>query len=256
MSQKPYATPSVVHRVSLISRPEEAPHQCWDYRNTTSASPRPTPGRQAEEHPCGKNSLRELGRTWQPGLLPRTPAIRSSTTWMVHEQAKASMSAKPGLRESRPCKGRDKEQPCLMWKKTLHPGLHAGEAPHTPMHVASQCKDQMTLYLGRPLQAHPCRGCGGGPVSRMGAWHQEKQKPVYKWVWRPTLHIVKENHPRTQYPVPPLLSPDVQMAMRHCRRGGSGKHRPKEPKKKNKQRLRFRAQNQHSDHLASARSSQ
>lgn len=38
--------------------------------------------------------------------------------------------------------------------------------------------------------------------------------------------------------------------------GGSGKHRPKEPKKKNKQRLRFRAQNQHSDHLASARSSQ
>lgn len=37
--------------------------------------------------------------------------------------------------------------------------------------------------------------------------------------------------------------------------GGSGKHRPKEPKKKNKQRLRFRAQNQHSDHLASARSS-
>lgn len=38
--------------------------------------------------------------------------------------------------------------------------------------------------------------------------------------------------------------------------GGTGKHRPKEPKKKNKQRLRFRAQNQHSDHLASARSSQ
>lgn len=38
--------------------------------------------------------------------------------------------------------------------------------------------------------------------------------------------------------------------------GGSGKHRSKEPKKKNKQRLRFRAQNQHSDHLASARTSQ
>lgn len=38
--------------------------------------------------------------------------------------------------------------------------------------------------------------------------------------------------------------------------GGSRKHRPKEPKKKNKQRLRFWAQNQHSDHLASARSSQ
>lgn len=38
--------------------------------------------------------------------------------------------------------------------------------------------------------------------------------------------------------------------------GGSGKHRPKEPKKKNKQRLRFRAQNQHSDHLASARTGQ
>ncbi|MEQ2308564.1 hypothetical protein AMECASPLE_029417 [Ameca splendens] len=36
----------------------------------------------------------------------------------------------------------------------------------------------------------------------------------------------------------------------------SGKHRSKEPKKNNKQRLRFRAQNQHSDHLASARSSQ
>lgn len=38
--------------------------------------------------------------------------------------------------------------------------------------------------------------------------------------------------------------------------GGSGKHRSKEQKKKNKQRLRFRAQNQHSDHLASARTSQ
>eukprot|EP00064_Thunnus_orientalis_P001251 superscaffoldBa00000083_g1253 len=38
--------------------------------------------------------------------------------------------------------------------------------------------------------------------------------------------------------------------------GGSGKQRSKETKKKNKQRLRFRAQNQHSDHLASARPSQ
>ncbi|KAI4811604.1 hypothetical protein KUCAC02_014483, partial [Chaenocephalus aceratus] len=36
---------------------------------------------------------------------------------------------------------------------------------------------------------------------------------------------------------------------------GSGKQRSKEPKKKNKQRLRFRAQNQHSDHLASSRPS-
>lgn len=38
--------------------------------------------------------------------------------------------------------------------------------------------------------------------------------------------------------------------------GGPRKHRPKEPKKKTKQRLRFWAQNQHSDHLASARNSQ
>ncbi|KAG7240604.1 hypothetical protein INR49_026659 [Caranx melampygus] len=44
--------------------------------------------------------------------------------------------------------------------------------------------------------------------------------------------------------------------LRTVHHSGSGKHRPKEPKKKNKQRLRFRAQNQHSDHLASARSSQ
>ena len=38
--------------------------------------------------------------------------------------------------------------------------------------------------------------------------------------------------------------------------GGSGKQRTKEPKKKNtKQKLRVRAQNQHSDHLSSVRSS-
>ncbi|CAL8357543.1 unnamed protein product [Arctogadus glacialis] len=37
---------------------------------------------------------------------------------------------------------------------------------------------------------------------------------------------------------------------------GSGKQRTKEPKKKNtKQKLRVRAQNQHSDHLSSVRSS-
>ncbi|GAA6064920.1 R-spondin-2 [Tachysurus ichikawai] len=37
---------------------------------------------------------------------------------------------------------------------------------------------------------------------------------------------------------------------------GSGKHKPKDQKKKsNKQRLHFRAQNHHSDHLASLRAS-
>ncbi|TSQ69467.1 hypothetical protein Baya_11256 [Bagarius yarrelli] len=43
----------------------------------------------------------------------------------------------------------------------------------------------------------------------------------------------------------------------HPTMGGPGKHKaPKDPKKKsNKQRLRFRAQNHHSDHLASVMAS-
>nr|XP_057909732.1 R-spondin-2 [Doryrhamphus excisus] len=133
----------------------------------------------------------------------------------------------------------------------------------------TKCKLGFYLHKGRCFDKCPegfapvedtmeCgEGCEVGQWSEWGACTRRNKTCGYKWgLETRTRHIVKKP------PKDTILCPTIaesrmcKMAMRHCRRGGSGKHRSKEPKKKNKQRLRFRAQNQHSDHLASARSTQ
>ncbi|KAM8846419.1 R-spondin-2 isoform X2 [Synchiropus splendidus] len=114
-------------------------------------------------------------------------------------------------------------------------------------------------YYGmRTPEVNMCsKGCEVGQWSEWGACTRRNKTCGYKWgLETRTRHIVKKP-PKDTIPCPTIAESRMcKMAMRHCRRGGSGKHRTKEPKKKNKQRLRFRAQNQHSDHLASARPSQ
>lgn len=133
----------------------------------------------------------------------------------------------------------------------------------------TKCKSGFYLHKGRCFDKCPegfapledtmeCgEGCEVGQWSEWGACTRRNKTCGYKWgLETRTRHIVKKP-PKDTIPCPTIAESRMcKMAMRHCRRGGSGKHRPKEPKKKNKQRLRFRAQNQHSDHLASARSSQ
>ncbi|KAG8010286.1 R-spondin-2 [Nibea albiflora] len=133
----------------------------------------------------------------------------------------------------------------------------------------TKCKSGFYLHKGRcfdkcpegfaPLEeAMECgEGCEVGQWSEWGACTRRNKTCGYKWgLETRTRHIVKKP-PKDTIPCPTIAESRMcKMAMRHCRRGGTGKHRSKEPKKKNKQRLRFRAQNQHSDHLASARTSQ
>ncbi|XP_028326354.1 R-spondin-2-like [Gouania willdenowi] len=133
----------------------------------------------------------------------------------------------------------------------------------------TKCKSGFYLHKGRCFDKCPegftpledtmeCgEGCEVGQWSEWGACTRRNKTCGYKWgLETRTRHIVKKP-PKDTIPCPTIAESRMcKMAMRHCRRGGSGKHRSKEPKKKNKQRLRFRAQNQHSDHLASVRSSQ
>ncbi|XP_031730360.1 R-spondin-2 isoform X2 [Anarrhichthys ocellatus] len=133
----------------------------------------------------------------------------------------------------------------------------------------TKCKSGFYLHKGRCFDKCPegfapleetmeCgEGCEVGQWSDWGACTRRNKTCGYKWgLETRTRHIVKKP-PKDTIPCPTIAESRMcKMVMRHCRRGGSGKPRSKEPKKKNKQRLRFRAQNQHSDHLASARSSQ
>ncbi|XP_027004730.1 R-spondin-2 [Tachysurus fulvidraco] len=101
-------------------------------------------------------------------------------------------------------------------------------------------------------------GCEVGQWSEWGTCTRRNKTCGFKWgLETRTRHIVKKP-PRDTIPCPTIAeSRRCKMPMRHCRKGGSGKHKPKDQKKKsNKQRLRFRAQNHHSDHLASLRASQ
>ncbi|XP_061531518.1 R-spondin-2 isoform X1 [Phycodurus eques] len=132
-----------------------------------------------------------------------------------------------------------------------------------------KCKSGFYLHKGRCFDMCPegfapledimeCGdGCEVGQWSEWGACTRRNKTCGYRWgLETRTRHIVKKP-PKDTIPCPTIAeSRRCKMAMRHCRRGGSGKHRSKEPKKKNKKRLRFWAQDQHSDHLASARSSQ
>ncbi|XP_047216262.1 R-spondin-2 [Girardinichthys multiradiatus] len=133
----------------------------------------------------------------------------------------------------------------------------------------TKCKSGFYLHKGRCFDKCPegfapledtmeCgEGCEVGQWSEWGACTRRNKTCGYKWgLETRTRHIAKKP-PKDTIPCPTIAESRMcKMAMRHCRRGNSGKHRSKEPKKNNKQRLRFRAQNQHSDHLASARSSQ
>ncbi|XP_031432519.1 R-spondin-2 [Clupea harengus] len=132
----------------------------------------------------------------------------------------------------------------------------------------TKCKPGFYLHKGRCFDKCPegfapledtmeCgEGCEVGQWSEWGSCTRRNKTCGFKWgLETRTRHIVKKP-PKDTIPCPTIAeSRRCKMSMRHCRRG-SGKHRSKEPKKKsNKQRLRFRAQNQHSDHLASLRAS-
>ncbi|KAG1936467.1 R-spondin-2 isoform X2 [Pimephales promelas] len=135
----------------------------------------------------------------------------------------------------------------------------------------TKCKPGFYLHKGHCFEKCPegfapledsmeCgEGCEVGQWSEWGTCARRNKTCGFKWgLETRTRHIVKKP-PKDTIPCPTIAeSRRCKMAMRHCRRGGSGKgHRTKEPKKKsNKQRLRFRAQNQHSDHLASIRAGQ
>lgn len=65
-------------------------------RNTISASPSSTPA--CGEHPCGKNSMERVGKNMAAlAFAMNSCHPQLHTTWLGgSEQARASMSAKPG----------------------------------------------------------------------------------------------------------------------------------------------------------------
>ncbi|MBN3318831.1 RSPO2 protein, partial [Atractosteus spatula] len=108
-----------------------------------------------------------------------------------------------------------------------------------------------------PFLILSCEGCEVGPWSEWGTCTRRNRTCGFKWgLETRTRHIVKKP-PKDTIPCPTIAeSRRCKMAMRHCTK--DKKQRTKDQKKKtnNKQRLRVRAQKQHSDHLATGRASQ
>ncbi|XP_015212330.1 R-spondin-2 isoform X2 [Lepisosteus oculatus] len=133
----------------------------------------------------------------------------------------------------------------------------------------TKCKSGFYLHKGRCFEECPegfapledsmeCgEGCEVGPWSEWGTCTRRNRTCGFKWgLETRTRHIVKKP-PKDTIPCPTIAeSRRCKMAMRHCTK--DKKQRTKDQKKKtnNKQRLRVRAQKQHSDHLATGRASQ
>ncbi|KAL4629793.1 R-spondin-2-like [Arapaima gigas] len=106
-------------------------------------------------------------------------------------------------------------------------------------------------------------GCEVGPWSDWGACALKNRTCGFKWGLETRTRQIVKKPPRDTMPCPTIAeSRRCKMTKRHCRKGGSGKQRPKKPKhstakkepnkKSNKQRLQVQARNQHSAHLSTA----